>query len=62
MNFYQLPNGWVAGIPDYKVTGADGKVYEVIGIPPDFEMAMNYDSTAKDEILEKAISLASESE
>lgn len=60
-SIYMLPNGWWFGLNNFKQTAADGKNYEVVGIPPDIEMAMKkYDPEGKDEILEKAIELASE--
>ncbi len=60
IELYVLPNGWIAGVPDFEIIAADGKVYDGLGIPPDVEIAMDtYDPTVKkDAILDKALELA----
>ncbi len=55
--FLTLPNEWGFLMSYCKVIAADGKAYEGVGIPPDIEMAMD-NSVEKDDILEKALSLA----
>lgn len=53
----QLPNGWYLQLPVQEVIGADGVVYEGIGIPPDVEM-LNDPAVLEggtDEVLEEAM-------
>ncbi len=57
--FFTLPNDWGFLMSYCKVIAADGKAYEGVGIPPDIAVPLN-NSIEKDDILEKAISLAGE--
>jgi carboxyl-terminal processing protease len=57
---FALPNGWLFLMPYFKVVAPDGIDYDGMGLPPDIEMAMSAALTDKDEILDKALSLAGE--
>jgi len=51
-----LSNGWRVGLSNQVYTMPDGKVYEMIGIPPDVRVDERYED-GKDTILDYALSL-----